>query len=1091
MIARYFRFSFTNTSAIIDKSAMVFPAISLALLRRYFFSGGLARLVLVLITVTWPLIASPLNALEISPKAPAPRFVSTIRIGALTNRGTEECLRRWGPTAAYLERHVPGTRFEIVPLGFNEVSKKVASGRVHFIITNPAQYSVLEFSGKAYRIATILVPSASGPQTKFGGVIFARADRRDIRNIADLKGKRFAAVDTESLGGWLCARRELHAAHIDPYRDFTRLEFSGTHDAVIKSVLSGACDAGTIRSSQFEKMAAEGKVDLQKIRVIPGLSPPPAWYPFRVSTRLYPEWPFAVVAGTDDNLSRHVAVALMTMEPSDQAAKASGGGGWTIPADYSDVHELLRELHVGPYKNLDRITPGLILSLYWPHLLAVTGAIFLISLFAARSWRLNRRLQGSMEELSQRTIALNISKERLQQTNRELSREVEARTSAEEASSRSVSLLRATLESTADGILVVDRAGRILNYNQRFLELWHIPGDRIEAQNDDWALAYVTDQMINPDEFIAKVKEVYGQPDEESLDILHFKDGRVFERYSRAQRIDNRVFGRVWSFRDITEQKKADDYLRESRELLNAIVEGTSDSIYAKDLNGRFRLFNTAASRLTGKSTEETLGKDDTFLFSEKEARAVMDMDRSLMADPRTVTFEEEFVCKGEHKVFLTTKGSLCDEQGNSVGIFGISREITKLKNIEAERMEMERRLLHSQKLESLGVLAGGIAHDFNNLLAVILGNLDLTQLKVPPDSPAHKNINDALKACQRAAKLIGQMLDYAGKGLLLLKEINLNDIVLEYAALFRTSVARNIELTITTAPDLPWIKADQEQIQQVTMNLIINAAEAIGDGHGLITICTGVLNCDDAYLSRSRVEAKPSPGRFVYLDVSDTGCGMDDETQAHLFEPFFTTKLMGRGLGMSAVLGIVRAHGGAILLESKVGRGTLFRVLLPAICRAGVRPWKIAAQSGESETLGAISGKILVVDDEDDVRNLCMEIIEYLGFQAIGAADGNEALQIFRELASEIDLVILDMTMPNMDGASAFHGLRLIRPDVKVIISSGYSEKDVSSHFTEDRPSNFIQKPFKVEELRTDIYQLMNPKAASDGKQRPWRERT
>ncbi len=1086
MIARYSRRSFTDIPAIIGKSAMVFPAITVASLPRYFFYGRPARFVLFLIAVTWSLIASPLNAHEIYPKAPSPRFVTTIRIGALANRGTEECLRRWRPTATYLEHHIPGTRFEIVPLGFNEVSERVASGRVQFIITNPAQYSVLEFFGRAYRIATILIPSASGPQTKFGGVIFTRADRQDIRSIADLKGKRFAAVDTESLGGWLCARRELHAAHIDPYRDFAKLDFSGTHDAVIKSVLSGASDAGTIRSSQFEKMAAEGKVDIQKIRVIPSLSLPPAWYPFRVSTRLYPEWPFAVAAGTDDTLSRHVAVALMTMAPYDIAAKASGGGGWTTPADYSDVHQLLRELHVGPYKNLDRITPGLILSLYWPHLLAVTGAIFLISLFAVRSWRLNRRLHGSMEELSQRTIALNKSKEQLQQSNRELSREVEARTSAEEASGRSVSLLRATLESTADGILVVDRAGRIVDYNQRFLELWHIPGDLIEAQNDEWALAYVADQLSNPDEFITKVKELYRQPDEESLDILHFKDGRIFERYSRPQRIDNRVVGRVWSFRDITERKRADDYLRESRELLNAIVEGTSDSIYAKDLNGRFRLFNTAASRLTGKSTEETLGKDDTFLFSEEEARVVMAMDRSLMADPRTVTFEEELVCGREHKVFLTTKGSLCDEHGNSVGIFGISRDITESKNIEAERLEMERRLLHSQKLESLGVLAGGIAHDFNNLLAVILGNLDLTQLKVPPDSPAHKNINDALKACQRAAKLIGQMLDYAGKGLLLLKEINLNDIVLEYAALFRTSVARNIELTITTAPDLPKIKADQEQIQQVAMNLIINAAEAIGAGHGLITISTGVLDCDDAYLSRSRVEEKPSPGRFVYLEVSDNGCGMDDETLSRLFEPFYTTKFMGRGLGMSAVLGIVRGHGGAIMLESEAGRGSTFRVLFPSINGAGAQSLMIPAPSSEAGALGVNSGKILVVDDEDDVRNLCMEIVEFLGFQTLGAVDGNEALQIFRENASEIDLVIMDMTMPNMDGVSAFHGLRRIRPDVTVILSSGYSEKDVSSHFTGDRPADFIQKPFKVKNLKATIFRLLNLTAASDGEQQP-----
>jgi signal transduction histidine kinase/ABC-type phosphate/phosphonate transport system substrate-binding protein len=949
------------SQAIIGKSVMILLSITVALRSRRFFSGRQAHLAVFLLGVTWIFIASPLAAHEIYRKVPVPRSGLPILIGALANRGTEECLRRWKPTAAYLERHLPGTRFRIVPLGFNEVADRVASGRVNFIITNPAQYSVLEFTGKAYRIAGILVPSVSGPQRMYGGVIFTRSDRLGIRNISDLKGRTFSAVDSESLGGWLCARRELHAAHIDPFRDFADLRFAGTHDALIQNVLSGSSDAGTIRSSQFEKMAAEGKIDLRNFRVLPGPSFTSTSYPFLVSTRLYPEWPLAVVKGTDEDLSREVAVALMTMGDEDPAAKASGGCGWTIPADYSDVHELLRELHLGPYKDLGRVTPGLLFSLYWPHLLAAAGAISLISLFAVKSWMLNRRLQGSMEELSQRTIALNASKEQLQQTNRELSREIEARTVAEEASGRSVSLLRATLESTADGILVVDRAGRIVDYNQRFLDLWHIPDDVIALHNDETALAYVQDQLNNPGEFIAKVMNLYNLPEEESFDTLYFRDGRIFERYSRPQRVGSRVTGRVWSF-----------------------------------------------------------------------------------------------------------------------------REVTELKNIEAERLEMERRLLHSQKLESLGVLAGGIAHDFNNLLTVILGNLDLVRLKATPDSQAQHNIEDALKACHRAAKLISQMLDYAGKGQFTLRTIDLNDVVHESAALLRTSVARNIELTIATTPVLAKINADQGHIQQVIMNLIINAAEAMGAGHGVITIGTGMLDCDDRYLSRSRIEEKPASGRFIYLEVSDTGCGMDEETQSRLFEPFYTTKFMGRGLGMSAVQGIVRAHGGAIMLDSEAGRGTVFRVLFPAIEKALIPLPEIAGSADQPEMRCADRGKILVVDDEQDVRGLCMAIVEYLGFQPIGAADGNEALKIFSEHASEIKLVILDMTMPNMDGVSAFHGLRRIRSDVEVIISSGYSEKDVSCNFTGDRPSGLIQKPFKVEELQGRILRIMYNKFSSQIDRRP-----
>jgi PAS domain S-box-containing protein len=670
------------------------------------------------------------------------------------------------------------------------------------------------------------------------------------------------------------------------------------------------------------------------------------------------------------------------------------------------------------------------------------------------------------------------AEEELQQANRALSREVEARRSAENAAGRSVSLLRATLESTADGILVVDRGGRIVDYNQRFMELWHIPDSVTLSYGDNWALAHVMDQMTNPHEFITRVRDLYEHPEEESLDILFFRDGRIFERYSRPQRVDNRIAGRVWSFRDITERKRTEDALRESRELLNAIVEGTSDSVFAKDINGRLLLFNSAASRLTGMRADEVIGRDVTAIFSEEEARAVMEMDRSLMADPRTVTYEEEFACGGQRKVFLTTKGTLTDEHGRVAGIFGISREITDRKRMEAERLEMERRLLHSQKLESLGVLAGGIAHDFNNLLAVILGNLELTRLKVPHNSEAQHNIEHALNACQRAARLICQLLDYAGKGLFVLRDIDINDVVQENAALFRTSVARNIELTIATTPGLPRVKADRGQIQQIIMNLIINAAEALVSAPGDITIATGVMECDDRYLGLSRVDEKPPPGRFVYLEVSDTGCGMDEETHARLFEPFYTTKFMGRGLGMSAVLGIVRAHGGAIRLESQAGRGSVFRVLFPVIGETGGGSQEMAAPAARSEKPGTGSGTILVVDDEENVRDLCMEIVEYLGFQAIGAADGNEALRLFRERASEIALVILDMTMPNMDGFATFHALKDIRKDVAVILSSGYSQENVSSQFTGDRPSGFIQKPFKVEELRKRLFEIMSSAA-------------
>lgn len=671
-----------------------------------------------------------------------------------------------------------------------------------------------------------------------------------------------------------------------------------------------------------------------------------------------------------------------------------------------------------------------------------------------------------------------LAEEKLNRANRELSREVEARKSAEDELTRTVSLLKATLESTADGILVVDTKGRIVGYNERFKELWRIPEHVLLSQNDDVLLAYVRDEISNPEEFMEQVRNLYRHPEEESLDTLKFKDRRVFERYSRPQRVGSDVTGRVWSFRDITEQKRAEDALRRSRELLNAIVEGTSDAVIAKDSQLKFILFNSTAARLTGKNPDEALGRDEFLFFSNEEAQACIEMDRSLMTHPRTVTFEEKLVLGGERKIFLTTKGTLFDKEGSATGIFGISRDITDFKRMEEERLEMERRLLHSQKLESLGVLTGGIAHDFNNLLMVILGSLELTELKLPPHSPAQRNLQDAMKACETGSRLISQMLDYAGKGRFVLRSTDLNNLVHDNVSLFRTSIAKNVELVISTTPELPTINADEEQIRQVIMNLIINAAEAIGNGPGVITVGTGVVDCNDEYLNLSRVEEKPPAGRFVFLEVSDTGCGMNDETVARLFDPFFTTKFLGRGLGMSAVLGIVRTHGGAIFLESKAGKGTVFRILFPALGETASDLHETPVPQRRQENGGSWTGLVLVVDDEENVRELCMEILEYFGFTTIGAGDGAEALRIFSEHASEIGLVILDMTMPHMDGLTAFHALREIRSDVDVIISSGYSEENVAGRFGGDRPSGFIQKPFNVEALHQKISEVKSRSA-------------
>jgi signal transduction histidine kinase len=396
-----------------------------------------------------------------------------------------------------------------------------------------------------------------------------------------------------------------------------------------------------------------------------------------------------------------------------------------------------------------------------------------------------------------------------------------------------------------------------------------------------------------------------------------------------------------------------------------------------------------------------------------------------------------------------------------------LEQEITGRRKAEQERLEMERRLLHAQKLESLGILAGGIAHDFNNLLMAVLGNLDLALRKLSPVSPARLNIEHSAQAASRAADLTRQMLAYSGKGSFVVKPMDLSELVEENAHLFRSSVARTTELRVRLDRSVPAIDADAGQVQQVIMNLITNASEAIGDGMGMITLATGVQDCDSQCLKRSRIEDVPDAGRFVYLEVSDNGCGMDEQTLQRLFDPFFTTKAMGRGLGMSAILGIVRGHRGAIFVESTAGSGSTIRVLFPVSQRTLAVNDGPAGETAREAAESVAGGTVLVVDDEEIVRNVCKEMVESFGLTVLTAVDGRDAVEVFTKHADAISLILLDLSMPNMDGMTAFKELTRIKPGAKVLLCSGFDEQDSLQHFSGEELAGFIQKPYSLKNLR------------------------
>jgi PAS domain S-box-containing protein len=414
--------------------------------------------------------------------------------------------------------------------------------------------------------------------------------------------------------------------------------------------------------------------------------------------------------------------------------------------------------------------------------------------------------------------------------------------------------------------------------------------------------------------------------------------------------------------------------------------------------------------------------------------------------------------------------GSLeLDEQGQPVTMFGTIQDVTERHDAEVDRLKLEEKLLQAQKLESLGVLAGGIAHDFNNLLTSILGNASLALDELSTLSPVRQQLTDIEVASKRAADLCRQLLAYSGKGRFVVQPLSLNELVEEMAHLLSVTISKKVVIKYNFSETIPQVLADATQIRQVVMNLITNASEALGEKSGVVAVNTGVMHCDAAYLKGTYLGENLREGKYSYIEVTDTGCGMDVETLTRVFDPFFTTKFTGRGLGLAAVLGIVRGHSGAIKVYTELKQGTSFKVLLPAV------DGKIAVSAIDAvskELKG--SGLVLVVDDEETVRSVARSILERAGYSVVEATDGQDAVQKFLAQKDKVRVVVLDLTMPHLDGDACFREMRRIREDVRVLMTSGYNEQDVVSRFTGKGLAGFLQKPFTQHQLLTAITTIL-----------------
>ncbi|MHC5018534.1 MAG: PAS domain-containing hybrid sensor histidine kinase/response regulator [Planctomycetota bacterium] len=491
-------------------------------------------------------------------------------------------------------------------------------------------------------------------------------------------------------------------------------------------------------------------------------------------------------------------------------------------------------------------------------------------------------------------------------------------------------------------------------------------------------------------------------------------------------------------FRKLTEQTTAGIMINRGRECLYANAGVTAICGYTE-------------AELRDRSLWDLVRADHrTIVADRSEAR--------LRGEPVAATFEVPIIAKDGSERWAEMSAAFVEYEGGPASIVTCF-DIT-------DRKRLERQMLHTQKLESLGVLAGGIAHDFNNLLVSMLGNASLALEELPPDSAAQYSVAQIEKAAVRASELTNQLLAYAGKGTLRREPTDLAALVTEMGQLLETAVGRRGTIALGCDPTAPAIEADPGQLRQVVMNLITNAADALGDGGGTISIRTGVASYAGADPDPEGrwIAAPPAPGRYVFLEVADSGAGMDDSTRARIFDPFFTTKVTGHGLGLAAVLGIVRGHDGHVAVSSSNGTGTTVRVVIPltgAPAPSGAETPESAAGGWRGE------GTVLVVDDEPEVIEVAVAMLKRRGFDVLTAGDGAEAVERLRgDAGGAVVLVLLDLTMPNLGGEEAFHALRAVRADVPIVISTGYHEHAFLERIQGDPHTGVLPKPYSASQL-------------------------
>lgn len=634
--------------------------------------------------------------------------------------------------------------------------------------------------------------------------------------------------------------------------------------------------------------------------------------------------------------------------------------------------------------------------------------------------------------------------------------------------------LRVIFEASESGIVVVTPEGILDFANRRMAEMFGMSLEELIGTPYPDHL-HDSEKQVGDERMRLLIK---GEIQLVTVDRHYIRsDGTDFWGHLSGRRLeypDGTLRSLVGVITDISERKRVEEALKESEFFFKESQRSASIGSYKLDFNSGYWESSEVLDNIFGIDKNYNRTAQGWLDIVNPDDREMMDRYLRENVISKRESFSKEYrivrQIDGETRWVNGLGEVIQDHNGNAISLIGTIHDITERKQAEEERRRLEQQFNHAQKLESLGVLAGGIAHDFNNILTVILGQCFMAREDADPDKSYKPHFQQIETAANRAADLCRQMLTYAGRTEFEQTNLSLRQLVDDSVKMLQSAIKKNVTVELDLKRDVPKIKGDIGQVQQIVMNLIINAVEAVGDDNGTVKVVLSktVYKADQKETDTFGTVIKA--GTYVCLEVSDTGIGMDAETQRRIFEPFYTTKFTGRGLGMSAISGIVKSHDAALKLTSTPGVGTTFRVFFHAT-EADNEVENAPAASTPSKQAG---GTILLVDDEQMLRNMGELLLGMLGFSVITAENGREAVEIYRERGAEIDVILLDLIMPVMGGIEAYHELRKISSAIPIVICSGYSIESVIGTIADDEHAGFMNKPYKPDVLRDVVMKMV-----------------